>query len=117
MIRILLLLAATASVLALAASDQPVRPTPLVHSIEPSAAKAGVQVLATGENLGKDCVSEAYLTQGEATTLKVQIKEQSSGTITFLVPASAKAGRFGFMVLTRGPVPALVEEPVTITVE
>jgi hypothetical protein len=116
MIRILLLLVITASVLALAASDQPARPTPLVHAIDPLTAKAGAQLAATGENLGKDCVAEVYLTQGEK-TFKVEIKEQISSSITFVVPATLKAGRFGFMVLTRGPVPAFLDEPVIVTIE
>ena len=116
MIRTLLLLLISASVLALAASDQPSRPTPIVRSIDPPNAKAGAQIAATGDNLGKNCIAEVYLTQGEK-TFKAEIKEQTANAITFVVPATLKAGRFGFMVLTRGPVPAFLDEPVYVTIE
>ena len=116
MIRTLLLLATSASVFALTASDQPARPVPLVNAINPATANAGALLVATGVNLGKDCVAEVYLTQGE-TTIKAEIKEQASHSITFVVPATVKAGRFGFMVLSRGPIPAYIDEPVFVTIE
>src|SRR5437764_11695361 len=115
MIRIPLLLV-TIAVFALAASDQPSRPTPIVRSIDPPTAKAGAQIVATGENLGEDRIAEVYLTQGEK-TFQAVIKEQTANAITFVVPATLKPGRFGFMVLTRGPVPAFLDEPVYLTVE
>ena len=116
MTRILLLLLIAASVFALAATDQPIRPTPLVRVIDPTSAKIGAEVVATGENLGKEVVAEVYLTQGDA-TFKAEIKTQAANSLTFVVPATVKAGRFGFMVVKRGTTPIFIDEPVVMTIE
>src|SRR6476619_3744718 len=116
MIRLGALLLTTFSLLAWSASDQPVRPTPVVRTINPPTAKVGDQLVAKGDNLSKEFVFEVYLTQGD-NTFKADIKTQTAETITFVVPETVKAGRFGFMILTRGPSPVLLDEPASVTIE
>lgn len=116
MFRILALLLAAATIVASAASDLPSRPAPIVRSIEPDSAKPGDSLVATGQNLGKEVVLEVYLTQGE-TSFKSEIKSQTPDSLTFIVPSTVKAGRFGFSILTRGPAPLLVDQPVVVTIE
>jgi len=89
---------------------------PNMHSIEPTAAKAGQVVETRGENLGRDCVTALYLTDG-TTDLKVTILEQTATSVKFRIPAEAKPGRFALMVLTKDDPPRLIQEPVKITVE
>ena len=102
-------------VLASTVSDQPIRPTPLVRAIDPPRARPGDQLVATGDNLGRDCVAEVHLTQGQK-SFKVEIKAQAAGSITLVVPVSVEAGRFGLMVVTSGPEPALLDEPVNVVI-
>ena len=98
-----------------AASDAPVRPTPVIKAVSPSAAKCGDELVATGENLGDGTVDSLYLTVGEA-TMKVVIVKQTDTSIKFKVPETAKPGRLGLMVLTAGVQPHYIDEPVYVTV-
>ena len=98
-----------------AASDNPVRPTPLIRAVDPPAAKCGDQVVASGDHLGKTVVESLYLTMGEATT-KVEIVNQTDTSITFKVP-EVKPGRLGVMVLTAGIQPQYIDEPVSVAIE
>lgn len=99
-----------------AASDNPVRLTPLIHAVDPPAAKCGEQVVASGDYLGKTVVESLYLTMGEATT-KVEIVNQTDTSITFKVPDKAKPGRMGVMILTTGIQPQYIDEPVSVVIE
>ena len=74
----------TTSDLAFAASDQPTRPTPFARSIESVNFKSRRSARGHGpEPVGKECVAEVYLTQGE-TIFKAEIEQQTSDSITFL---------------------------------
>jgi hypothetical protein len=98
------------------AADGPTRPTPLIRTVDPPAAKAGTEMVASGDHLGKTVVEALYLTQGEA-TIQVAITSQTDTAIAFKVPANAKPGRFGLMVLTTGIQPQYLDEPVYLTIE
>jgi len=98
------------------AADGPVRPTPVIRTVDPPSAKVGVELVASGDHLGKTAVDALYLTQGEATA-KVAILRQTDTSITFKIPADTKAGRFGLMILTAGISPQFLDEPVFLTVQ
>jgi hypothetical protein len=113
---LLVLLVSVLAVSAIAvATDAPVRPTPVIKTVAPSAAKCGEELVAAGENLSNAIVESLYLTVGEA-TFKVEIIKQTDTSIKFKVPESAKPGRLGLMVLTAGFQAHYIDEPVYITV-
>ena len=116
--RILFAVLITATLLASVASaaDGPFRPTPMIRTIDPPSSKAGAELVASGDHLGKTIVESLYLTQGEA-TIKVSILKQTDTSITFTAPTGTKAGRFGLMVLTTGPTAQFLDEPVYLTIE
>jgi opacity protein-like surface antigen len=117
MFRTLLLLVLAALVLnAAAAVDQPVRPTPMVRSLAPTPAKAGDEIIATGQYLGKDAVGAVYFTAGD-NTFEAKILSQTQDTIKLKIPADMKPGKFGLMVLVKGDVPRFIDEPVFVTIE
>jgi hypothetical protein len=116
MFRVWLVLVITAFVLSAAAIDQPVRPTPVVKVLAPSPAKAGDELIATGQHLGKDFVSAVYLTKGED-IVPLEVKSQAENSIRVKLPDTLKPGRFGFMVLTSGDVPRYIDEPVFLNIE
>jgi hypothetical protein len=116
MFRASLALLITTFVLSAAVTDEPVRPTPLVRTLTPTPVKPGGNVIATGQNLGKEFVSSVYLTLGED-TYKLEITSQTADTIKAKLPATLKTGHFGLMVLTRGEVPRYIDEPVFINIE
>jgi hypothetical protein len=53
---------------------------PQVRSVEPATAKVGDVLTATGENLDRANVAEAYLTDG-TNDFKVAITEQEAGSL------------------------------------
>ena len=108
---ILLLLAALAAFAALAQG-----PMPRMTGVEPGNGKAGDVLTIAGENLEKAVVEQVFLTDGK-NDLKVEVTDQSNKAIKFRIPASAKAGRFALMLLTKGKEPKLIEQPVKVTVE
>jgi hypothetical protein len=116
MFRASLALLITTFVLSAAVIDEPVRPTPLVRTLAPSPAKPGAVLVATGQNLGKDFVASAYLTQGE-NTYRLEIASQATDSIKVKLPADLKPGRFGLMILTRGEAPRYIDEPVFVNIE
>jgi hypothetical protein len=89
---------------------------PQVRSVEPATAKVGDVLTATGENLDRANVAEAYLTDG-TNDFKVAITEQAAGSLKVKVTANVKPGRLALMVLTRGREPKLIEQPVKVTIE
>jgi len=102
--------------LALPANLQSQAGMPWISAVEPASGKVGDVLAIQGVNLGQDNVATLYLTDGK-TDLKVLMIEQTATSIRFRIPPEAKPGRFGLMVLTKGNVPKLIEEPVKITVE
>jgi len=89
---------------------------PKVNSVDPDTGKAGAELTVSGENLDKNAVKEIYLTDGKE-DIKLAIVEQSATAIKFRIPAGCKTGRFSVMLLTTGPDPKLIEQPVKATVE
>ena len=100
---------------ALAASLVAWEAFPRVASVEPDSGKAGDEITAKGENLGKTAIAELYLTDGTNDT-KVKIEDQSDTEIKFKIPAAAKAGRYRLLILTANKT-SLIEQPVVVTVE
>lgn len=89
---------------------------PKMTTVTPDNGKPGDILKAAGEFLGKQHVAELYITDG-TTDWKVEILKQSASEIEFKIPRNVKAGRFYLMVLTTGPDPKLIEEPVRVTIE
>jgi hypothetical protein len=112
---ICLLCCCFASALA-AAADEPYRPVPMIKAVDPETAKTGDELTATGVHLAKSAVASLYMIQGEK-TIQVKVTSQAEEAIKFLVPEGVKPGRFQLMVLTTGPKPQFLEEPVYFTVE
>ena len=112
-IMILLVLIAAFGLPMLLLADSPM---PMMRVVEPVIAQAGDVLTVTGENLGQASVAALYLTDGKKDT-KVTIIKESSTSIVFKVPAGVQAGRRALMVLTTGPNPKLIEEPVRVTIQ
>lgn len=98
------------------AADDIAKPTPIMRSVAPDTAKAGDELVVTGENIEKTRVAELYLTV-DKTDLKVQVLEQNETSIKFKVPAKATAGRYRLMILTTTKPPQFMEQPVVVTIE
>jgi IPT/TIG domain len=96
--------------------DQGWKPTPLMRTVTPDTAKIGDQITVVGEYLDKARVSEIYLTDGK-NEIKMTIVEQSETTVKVKVPDNVKPGRMRLMVLTTGPEPQFLEQPVSISIE
>jgi hypothetical protein len=110
-------IAAFLATFVLSAGDiDPVRPTPMVRTVAPSPAKAGVEVVATGQFLAKEFVTSVYLTQGD-NTFPAKMESQTDTSIKFRVPSDLKPGKFGVMVLTNEIQPRYIDEPVFIVIE
>jgi IPT/TIG domain len=102
--------------LALPASPQSSSVLPTMRTVEPASGKVGDVLVVEGTNLGQDTVAALYLTDGKA-DVRVNILEQTATSIRFKIPPEAKPGHMALMVLTKGPQPTLIEEPVKVTVE
>lgn len=89
---------------------------PRLTAVTPDAGKAGDTLTVEGENLGAPGVKALYLTDGKD-DLKTDILDQSATAIKFKIPGQAKPGRFSLMILTGGPDPKLIEQPVKVTIE
>ncbi len=89
---------------------------PRMTTVAPDTGKAGDVLSVSGENLGKETVSQLFLTDGKNDT-KVEITEQVATSIKFKIPAAAKPGRFNLLVLTADKQPKLIEQPVKVTVQ
>jgi len=90
-------------------------PVPLLDRVEPCKGKAGDVAIAYGQALDKGRVAEVFFTDGK-TDLKVEILEQTATMIKFKIPV-APARRYWLMLLTKAVEPALLEQPVVVTVE
>lgn len=91
-------------------------PTPLMRVVEPTVAKVGMEVSVTGQNLGKECVAEVYLTVGKSSH-KVDILAQADTELKFKVPANVPPASYRITVLMKGATPLLIEEPVRLLIE
>ena len=89
---------------------------PKMSTVTPDSGRVGDIMKAEGEFLDKAHVTELYITDG-TNDWKVEILKQTATQIEFKVPANAKPGRFFLMVLTAGPDPKLIEEPVRVTIQ
>lgn len=90
-------------------------PIPTIKSVEPTSAKVGATVKATGENLNKQSVVQLFLTDGK-NDIPCQITEQTATTIAFTVPGKATPMRYSVAVLTPGKEPKFIEQPVRLEV-
>jgi hypothetical protein len=99
-----------------AKADDAWKPTPMIRSVEPDTAKAGDVVTLTGEYLDKSQVKDIYLTNGKD-DLKLEMVSQTKESAKVKIPASVKAGRVRFMILTAVAPPRFLEMPVAINIE
>jgi hypothetical protein len=90
-------------------------PTPLMRTVEPYTAKVGMEVLVSGDNLGKNIVAEVYLMANNK-NVKVEVTSQADKELKFKVPA-VKPGPYKVVVLLKSADPTLIEEPVRLVVE
>jgi hypothetical protein len=116
MLRALFIVFICASILCLAATDPVWVPTPFVKSVAPSPAKVGDELVAIGQNLGKEFVAAVFLTRGDSQT-QANLVAQTDNSLKFKVPAGLKAGRFGIMILTCGDTPRYIDEPVYVVIQ
>ncbi|MCS7025601.1 MAG: IPT/TIG domain-containing protein [Bryobacteraceae bacterium] len=89
---------------------------PKTTAVEPTNAKPGAELTVTGENLDAKVVKEIYLTDGQNDT-KLVISSQTATSIKCRIPENMKTGRFSIMLMTAGPDPKLIEQPVRVTIE
>jgi hypothetical protein len=89
---------------------------PRMTSVEPTTAKAGVEVTIAGENLDKPNIAEVYLSDGDK-DVKVQVTEQTATSMKIKVPDGMKPGRFNLVVLTTTKPAKLIDQPVKLTIE
>jgi hypothetical protein len=88
---------------------------PMMRTVDPYTAKVGIEVVVSGENLGKEIVAEVYVAS-EGKNTKVEVTSQAEKELKFKVP-NVKAGPYRIVVLTKGKDPSLIEEPVRLVVE
>ena len=98
------------------AADGAEPPTPVMRSAHPDEVKAGGTTEVDGDYLGKQHVTEVYITAG-GNDLKLRIVAQDDKKMKLKVPASAPAGKYILMVLTNRPIPNFIEQPVSLKVE
>ena len=98
-----------------AAKDIDPKPTPMMRVLQPATAKAGDSVLVSGENLGRQFISEVYVSDGTQDR-KVRITEQTDLSIKFIVPVECKPGKYRIIALLNALDPVLLEEPVILVV-
>ena len=89
----LFLLAAAALLTASLATGQN---SPRVTGVEPSSGKADSNLTVSGENLGKESVTNVFLSD-DATDYKAAVVEQSAGKIVAKVP-KVKAGDYNVSI-------------------
>ncbi len=90
---------------------------PRFTSVEPASGKVGVDIVITGENIGKENVAELYFTDG-TNDFKTPMLEQTATTIKCKIPKGVSSGvRYRLMLLTRGKEPKLIEQPVRVEIE
>ncbi len=100
---------------AFAAGDLKSQSMPMMRTVEPYTAKAGMEVVASGDNLGKETVAEVYV-GADGKNTKVEVTSQAEKELKFKVP-NVKPGPYRVLVLTKGAEPMMIEEPVRLVVE
>jgi hypothetical protein len=88
---------------------------PMMRTLDPYSAKAGAEIVVTGDNLGKEAVAEVFI-RAEGKDTKVEVTSQAEKEVKFKVP-NVKPGPYRVVVLTKSSDPTLVEEPVRLVVE
>jgi hypothetical protein len=76
--------------------------SPHVAAVAPDTGKVNDDVTITGENLGKDGVAAAYLSD-DTTDFKAMIVDQAADKIVMKVP-QVKAGRYNVSILVAGKI-------------
>ncbi len=89
---------------------------PRLTSVEPTTGRPGDELVASGQNLDSENVTNLFFTAG-GKDFEVEIKEQKSDSIRFTIPEKIELGSYNLMVQTGGATPALMEQPVRCTVE
>lgn len=89
---------------------------PRMTGVTPDTGVVGDELVAEGENLEARLVKSLYLTDGQ-NDIKTVIIDQTTTSIKFKIPDTAKPGSFRLMVLTGGNEPRLIEQPVRVTVQ
>ena len=88
---------------------------PRVTSVEPTFGTNGEELLVNGQNLDALTVTKLFLT-ASGKDHEVEIKEQTSDTIRFVIPADLALGRYNLTVQTGGPAPAILVQPISCSV-
>jgi hypothetical protein len=88
---------------------------PMMRTLDPYSAKAGAEVVVTGDNLGKEAIAEVFI-RADGKDTKVELTSQAEKEVKFKVP-NVKPGPYRVVVLTKGAEPTMVEEPVRLVVE
>ena len=92
-------------------------PTPLMRTVEPYPAKAGTEVIVSGDNLGTNVVAEVYISADGNKNLKVEVTSQTDKELKFKVPATIKPASYKVLVLLKSVDPTIIEEPVRLVIE
>jgi hypothetical protein len=89
--------------------------TPRMYTSEPATAQRGDVVTVTGNYLDTECVAKVFLTDGKTDT-PVEVTEATKTTLKFRIPDKIAGGRLAVMVMTAGPNPRYIEEPVKVLI-
>jgi hypothetical protein len=88
---------------------------PRVISVDPPFGKNGEELVVNGENLDRATVTKLFLSD-TAEDYEVDIREQTSQSIRFVIPADLALGRYNVTVQTGGDAPAILVQPVSCSV-
>ena len=88
---------------------------PRVTSVEPTFGKNGEELVVQGQNLDAVTVTKLFLTSS-GKDHEVEIKEQTTETIRFVIPADLALGRYNLTVQTGGPSPSILVQPISCSV-
>ena len=89
---------------------------PRMYTAEPLTAQRGDVVTVNGDFLDSGCVAQVFLTDGQNDT-PVEVLQQSKTTLKFKIPNKIASGRLAVMVLTTGPAPKYIQEPVKVLIQ
>ena len=88
---------------------------PRVISVEPPFGKNGDELVVNGQNLDKGTVTKLFLSNNDEDQ-EVTMREQTSETIRFVIPAGLALGQYNVTVQTGGDAPAILVQPVSCSV-
>jgi hypothetical protein len=89
---------------------------PRMYTLEPASAQRGDVITITGDYLDAGCVAKLFLTDGTNDT-QAEVVSQTKTTLKFKIPAKIGAGRLAVMILTTGPKPEFIEQPVKVLIQ